>query len=436
MLKIVLYETSQGRLSPSQWAKDVRDSDAVRWLGQGIQPSRSALYTFRDRLSEPVFQMHAQAIRQAIAEGLTAAEAAVLDGTSARSGASRHQLVNQDKLTKRVQELAAAVAHDAAGQPLVSRPYWMAATSRGRRDQLPRYRRAGDELAERWATNQERPKDKRLPAEKVKVSVTDPEAPLGRDKEKVFGPMYTAEFVVDTASLLILSFDIFPQVTDAGTLAPMLDRTREVTGLMLSQISTDALYFSLLDLQECPQRDVILVAPVGENDFTAAKRAESGPPRIGKDRFQWLPDEQTYRCPQGHRLEHEGQERRKRREDHEVVQHRYRCPPEHCRGCPLRDRCVRDPDKGRTVKRLEGEDLIEAHKEWMKTDQAKEANRLRGSVIERCFGDAKRHRNLRCVHGRGLKRAKAEIGLIVLVQTAMTLARLRKNTANPGENAA
>ena len=50
-------------------------------------------------------------------------------------------------------------------------------------------------------------------------------APLGGDKEKVFGPIYTPEVVVDTESLLILSFDVIAQVTDAGTLPPMLDRT-------------------------------------------------------------------------------------------------------------------------------------------------------------------------------------------------------------------
>ena len=87
-------------------------------------------------------------------------------------------------------------------------------------------------------------------------------------------------------------------------------------------------------------------------------------------------------------------------------------------------------------KRLEGEEIMEAHKEWMKTDEAKAVNRLRGSVIERCFADAKKHRNLRCLHGRGLKRAKAEIGLVVLVQTALTLARLRKNEVTPCENTA
>jgi len=81
--------------------------------------------------------------------------------------------------------------------------------------------------------------------------------------------------------------------------------------------------------------------------------------------------------------------------------------------------------------RLEGEELIEAHKEWMKTEEAKAANRLRGSVIERCFADAKRHRHLRRLHGRGLKRAKAEIGLVVLVQTALSLARLRNTDVKP-----
>ena len=121
-----------------------------------------------------------------------------------------------------------------------------------------------------------------------------------------------------------------------------------------------ALYASLLDLQECQERNVRLVAPVQENDFTEQKRAQAGPPRIGKDQFQWLPEEQTYRCPEGHRLNYKGKEQKRRRDDNTVTQHRFHCPAEHCRACPRRERCVRDPEKGRTVKRLEGEELIES----------------------------------------------------------------------------
>jgi transposase len=429
MLKIALYEFLEGRLSPSQWYRDLRDSDAVRWLGQGIQPSRSALYAFRDRMDDPVFALHAEAIRQAMAEGLTTADHGVLDGTAIRACASRHHLVSEEKLRKRLEELNVAVARDAAGQEVESPPSWMATTPAGRQRQLEKYRQASTELVARLAKNQERPKDKRLPSKQVKVSPTDPEAPLGRDKEKVFCPLYTAELVVAPESLLVLSFDVFAQTTDAGTLPTMLDRTQEVTGRMLDQIDTDAGYASLLDLQSCQQRGVRLVAPVQENDFTARKRAEAKNTGIGKDQFQWLPEEQTYACPMGHRLNYKGRERKRRRDDQEVIEHRFHCPAEHCRNCPLKERCVRDPEKGRTVKRLEGEELIEAHKQWMNTPEAKEARRLRGAVIERCFADAKEHRKLRRLHGRGLKRAKAEVGLLVLAQTALMLARLRRIAA-------
>lgn len=156
-----------------------------------------------------VFDIHAETIRAAMDEGLTAAELAVPDGTAFRACASRHRLVNEDKLTKRVQELETAIAQDTAGQPIQARPYWMAKTPSSRLEQLARYRRAGVELADRSAENQERDKHKQLPSGKVKISVTDPEARLGRDKEKVFGPIYTAQFVVDPESLLILSFDVF-----------------------------------------------------------------------------------------------------------------------------------------------------------------------------------------------------------------------------------
>jgi transposase len=441
MLKIALYETLEGHLSPSQWARHVRENDPLRWLGQGIHPSRSALYTFRDRLHGLVFEMHAQAIRAAMEKGLTTGKSAVQDGSSVRACASRHHLLNEETLTKRLDALVAVVAQDTADQPIADQPiadqpYWMAQTPGGRQEQREQYRTAHIELAQRVLKNEGRPKDKRLLRSQVKISVTDPEAPLGRDKEKVFGPMYTAQFVVDTESLLILSFDVFAQATDAGTLPIMLDRTQDVTWLMVTQISTDAGYVSLLDLQECQARGVQLIGPVQENDFTEQKRAKAANPRIGKDQFEWLPEEQTYQCPEGHRLDYKGQERRQRRDDETVVQYRFHCAAEHCRVCPKRDDCVRDPEKGRTVKRLEGEELLDAHRAYMKTPEAKAIKRLRGSVIERCFGDAKEHRNLCRLHGRGLKKAKVEVGLIVLIQTAMTLARLRRNAATPRKNAA
>ena len=51
LLKAVLYEMQSKRPSPAQWAKDVRESEPVRWLLFGMEPCRACLYDFRDRLS-------------------------------------------------------------------------------------------------------------------------------------------------------------------------------------------------------------------------------------------------------------------------------------------------------------------------------------------------------------------------------------------------
>lgn len=296
MLKIVLYEFSEGRCSPSQWHRDARDHIPLRWLGEGIAPSRTACYNFRDRIGDVLPLLHAQVVRQARDEGLVTAKQGVLDGTAIR-------------------------AAEILGQPLQA------------------------------------------------------------------------------------------AIADAG-------------------------YASLLDIEACLTRGVELFAPLGENDFTERNRAGRSRDAVTKEQFEWLAEEQTYRCPRGHRLLYKGRQRKPRREEQMVWEHRFHCPAEHCRACPLAARCVRNPDAGRTIKRLEGQELLDAHRARMTTSEARAARRLRSSVIERCFADQKHHRQFRRFHGRGLRRARAEYGLFILTHNAITLARRKNQTPTPTQTAA
>ncbi len=434
MLKVVLLEMLEGRLSPSRWAKDLWENVALQWIGMGIRPRRTALYEFRDRVGKVITELHTAVVRKAIAAGLVLGESGVLDGTAIRACASRHRLLNQSRLQRRCAELEAALQQDVAGATVESPPKWMATTAAGRRQQAKRYANAQRILERRLAENAKKLKDRRLEDAKVMVSTSDPQAPLGRDKEKVFAPLYTAEYMVEPSSLVILSFDVFAQASDAGTLPVMLDQTKQVIGRHLQTVIADAGYVSVLDLEACAQREVELTAPYQENDYTQAKGDSKPDGVIGKDAFVWDAQEQTYYCPMGHRLEHKRQQTRARRHGDSVIVHQFQCSPEHCRTCPLRERCVRDPEKGRMVTRMEGQELLDAHRQRMQTPEAKAQRRMRGSVIERCFGDAKQHRNLRRLHGRGLQRARAEVGLLVLAQNAMTLTRLARTAVNPAEN--
>lgn len=434
MLKVVLLEVFEGRRSPAQWARDVRENEPLMWIGRGIRPSRTALYNFRDRLGGTIQELHARVVQRAIREGLINPREGVQDGTFTRACASRHRTINLITLQRRRAELQAAIFQDELGPPPVAVPRWMAQTPAGRREQSQRYQKAEETLKKRLVENARRPKDKRRAENKVTVSTSDPEAPMGRDKEKVFCPLYTSQVIVEPNTLVVLAFEVFAQATDTGTLAPMLDRTATVIGRQLDSMTADAAYATLLDLQECLQRSVELFAPVQENNFTAKKRAERTREGIDRQQFTWLPDEQTYVCPQGHRLKYKGKERKHRRGDQSVIEHRYQCSPDHCHSCPLAERCVRNPTKGRIVKRLENQELLDAHRAKMATPEAQAQSKRRGQVIERAFADAKEHRGLRKLHGRGIHRARAEVGLVMLAQTAQTIHRLRETRAKAGVN--
>ncbi|HUG70683.1 MAG TPA: transposase, partial [Pirellulaceae bacterium] len=70
--------------------------------------------------------------------------------------------------------------------------------------------------------------------------------------------------------------------------------------------------------------------------------------------------------------------------------------------------------------------LMDAQKEKMKSDAGVASGRQRKMRIERRYGDSKKHRGGSELHGRGLTRATAETGLMVVAQNCLTLYLLAK----------
>ena len=88
------------------------------------------------------------------------------------------------------------------------------------------------------------------------------------------------------------------------------------------------------------------------------------------------------------------------------------------------------------IKRTEGEELLEAQREKMSTEEAKALYRLRSQTVELGFGDAKGNRRMDRFHGRGLKRARAETGLLILAQNLLRLDKLQRQVVNSMKQAA
>ena len=219
---MVLFEYLQGRLSPAQWYRDAKEHDPMRWLGRGIEPSRTAWYRFRDRMTDVVKQLHQDLIQRAVDQDFVDAQVGVQDGTTIAACASRHRVVNQPTLCKRRAFLQEAIESDRLGNPLAEDTVkWMPATSGGREELAERMQRAATVLTQRLEENARKSKAKRKDPKHIFVSLTDPAAAMGRDKLKVFRPLYTVQFMVEPKSLLVLGYLCRAEATDAGSQTPL-----------------------------------------------------------------------------------------------------------------------------------------------------------------------------------------------------------------------
>jgi hypothetical protein len=426
MLAVVLFELRRGQLKPSQWYRDTHENYPLWWLGFGIRPSRSCWYEFRDRTSSCLDTFNTRLLHQAVAEELTTAHRGALDGSAVAANASRRRLINHERLEQRLQQLEDVSQDEAQSEAVEDLPGWMGKTPRGRRRQQDRYTQAQDQLTVLQEANEKRPASQRRAPDKVVVSPGDPEAPLGLDKDHVFRPLYTVQTVRDIDSPLILAYDVFAQASDAATLPPMLRRHHQLTGCTLKELLVDCGYITGMDLAECATQGVTLYGPWKENDWSKPKQ----PVVWSKDHFRWDGDLDAYVCPAGQLLKRTGCHKRVCSGGRQVMMETYRGDAQTCQTCPLREKCTTSKKSGRSVQRSEHEDLIQAHRAWMETAEAKRVYRLRGQTIEIVFADVKEHRGLRRFSGHGLARVRTEFALEVLLHNLLVVHRSLKQRQN------
>jgi len=213
----------------------------------------------------------------------------------------------------------------------------------------------------------------------------------------------------------------------------MIDKTQRIVGGRLKTMLADGAYCSILDLRDAEDRNVDLLAPVPENSSTNKRKTASGEPQIPRSKFTYDATANSYTCPAGHTLPYKERQRNHRFGGRMLDQYRYQCSAAHCQSCPLASRCLAGGN-ARTIRRMEGEELLEAQRIKMEREDVKACYALRGQTVERSFGDAKGNRRLERFHGRGLTRVRTETGLLVLAQNLQLVDRLQRTATNPSKN--
>ena len=340
---MVLYQYLKGRRSPASWEEEARLNEAMQWLGRGYTPARRTWYEFRDRVGAVIEELNRQLVQQAIHQKHLDPTTVAQDGTSIAACASRHRMVNQETLHRRQQLLGEVID---GSPPLDSSmlgdelPKWIPPTIGGRLELAQRMKVADEVLAERISQNAARPSGKRKDLAKIQVSLTDPIAPLGRDKLKTYRPLYTIQYLVDPVSHLIVSYCCEASANDTGTLAPMIDKTQRIVGGRLKTVLADGGYCSILDLRDAWTRGIELLAPPSASGTVRKSKSRSGEDQIPREEFSFDAQLNRYTCPQGHPLDYKDREKKLRFGGRHLYQSRYQCDVEHCQSCPLALRCL------------------------------------------------------------------------------------------------
>ena len=94
--------------------------------------------------------------------------------------------------------------------------------------------------------------------------------------------------------------------------------------------------------------------------------------------------------------------------------------------CPQASCCTSRPPRGRTVERMQGQELLDEVAARMKTEEGRNEYKRRKQTVEPRHADMRTHRGLQRFHGYGQSQAQSQVGLLVLAPNGLTLYKLRR----------
>lgn len=183
---------------------------------------------------------------------------------------------------------------------------------------------------------------------------------------------------------------------DEHLLGEVLWQHRRLSGLGIPAVVADAKYGTTTNF--------LYLGQLGIPTFIPSTRFGNMRKDIwGREYFQWLPEEDAYRCPAGQKL---------RRHANVSGTHRvqYRAPKGSCRVCLFRAQCA-PSGRERNFHRSWAEEYVEAAQDRLASPLGKQRLVERKVFAEGTFGLAKELHGLRQTRFRGRRRVQIQVWL-------------------------
>ncbi len=427
MAKVLLFAMIRRIRSSRQIEYELKHSIDFMWLASGRQIDHTTLSEFRRKHTKALRGIFQQMVKLAIDLGIAKLAELCIDGTRVLADANRYKTWTSDRLARALEQLDAQIAEalenlevadtldeDLLGQDMsADRLPAAVADLKQRRAQLAELQQTTQEMDEVRNTN-----GSKGPAQLPK---TDPDSRILPNKEGGYAANYTPMVTTETASGFIIDCDVVIGNVEHDQFGTIIDCVQSDFGVAIDRVLVDSAYTTGENLTAAEEKGVELIGPLAETqvednpaireDLTQPVASEDldrlplnpQTKRFDKSAFVYDEAEDCYYCPAGKPLPHRTTENTTYRGGKPVQRQVY--TSRDCAGCPLADRCRKNPasKRGREVMHDEHEGARRRHRERMKTQQAQDANRRRQHFGETPFAVTKACFNLRRFLLRGIE---------------------------------
>ena len=353
IMGLVIYGIIKNQGSLRQLEILARADLGAHWITGGVMPDHSTIGRF--------LEIHADAITTDFFENLTRGLLKMvgqpttewaIDGTVVESAANRFRTLKLDAAKEVMAEFERQKpSEDSTEPPDDDLPPSMDKSSdipmlSGKTrstlkpDKLKRAIETGEINVERRRVTGADPK-------KVQVCTTDPEAMILLTKQGVYRPAYMASFAT-TGFRMIIGYALH-QYSETQPVNDLLSQATRVAGPP-ENVLMDTGYHTVAIAQTAENHGAYLICPPKPSTLKRTSKKTFFSKHLD---FQYLPDDDAYRCPAGEILNFKCVRNDKRRGTSGRI---YCAKPTICENCPLRTQCT---PNHRTVMRSADEHLLE-----------------------------------------------------------------------------
>lgn len=387
LLKIWLYGYFHRIRSTRKLEVACREHLSLLWLTALIQPDHNSLWRFWRDNQKALRAVFKQTVQLAVRAGAVGLALQALDGTKIQAACSGPQGWSKTYMERLLAQLEGALDEIelkvVEENEQVDGPGYRLPSGLAQRQALREEIKNG--LAQLQADGRSHYHPAEPEARRMKVADTNRYA-------------YNAQAIADEKQGVIVACEASRQETDVGQLVPMITQAQENldTAHPAALTVADTGYGSGADLQSAACKQLPVLAPPIEG-----KPAQDNP--YAAQHFTYDPCGHTVLCPEGHRLDHEGQVTKR-----DQVVERFRCHHKHC---AVRALCTGDP-KGRQIEVWPHQAEVQAMRARLQQAGWQQLWRRRSQIIEPRFAQIKHHDGFRRWTVWGLEGVRTQWSLL------------------------